>query len=188
MITNYGTQPVHVERIVMKGNMSYSIPPAQLPFVVEPQKTQRIAICIEGRGLGDQLDTMLIYDACGHEDQLLMKTPVLASIGTGLDRCNNAISITTFMPTKRTFLTAPMPNPSRDAAQIDLGLRQPEVVDLEIFNASGEPVMSVLQNIDFPSGVSRVAFDVSTLESGAYFCRMTTAGGEVFVEKMVVNK
>jgi hypothetical protein len=179
---------VNIARIAMKGNLSYSIPPSQLPFVIPPGSSQRLSVCVEGRNLGDQIDTMIVYDGCGHEEHLMMKTPVLASIGTGSDWCNNAISISTFAPSKRTFLTAPMPNPAHGEAVIDLGLTHPETVNLELLDAFGKPALAVLRGIDFPSGVSRVMFDISTLDAGAYFCRMTTATGMVYVEKMIVTR
>lgn len=188
LLTNYGSQPMSINRIMMRGNRLYSVPPAQFPLTIPAGGMRRVAVCIEGVEMGVLLDTMVIFDGCDHIEEVKMVTPVLSSNGEGLDNCNNAIGITTYAPTKRNFLTTPLPNPARTTATVDVALSQGSQVNLEIFDASGNPAMPVLRGIDLPAGINRVAFDVSKLDNGAYFCRMQTASGHVFVEKLVVTR
>lgn len=187
-LTNYGLRPLDINRIVMKGNVDYSIPPAQFPLRLNPGETRRVALCIEGVEAGLLLDTMMIFDGCDHLEELKVVTPIRVVNGLGQDICNNSIGITTYAPTKRGFLTPPMPNPAAGTAAVDVALAHPARVDLEIFDASGNPAVPVLRGIELPAGINRVSFDVSKLDNGAYFCRMRTASGEVFVEKLMVTR
>jgi len=188
VLTNYGLRPIDVSMIYMKNNVHFSIPPSQLPLVLGSGDSIRLAICTEAEEPGDMIDTLVLVDGCGHRDEVMMLKPVTLLALEGVDDCNNAISVTAFAPAKRLFLSTPMPNPAGDVTLIDLGLARNETVDLEVLDALGRPALSVLRRIDLASGINRVAFDVSKLDNGYYFCRMTTAAGEVRVEKMVVRR
>lgn len=188
ILTNYGYRPVTVDRVVLKGNLSYSVPPSQFPMVVQPGESVPLSVCIEGWDTGLAFDTMMIFDGCEHVDELMMVTPVTALTGIGSDVCNNALGIATFAPAKRNYLATPIPNPAGAAVSVDVALAESDIVNLEIFDASGNPAFPVLRGIEMPAGISRVSFDVSKLDNGAYFCRMQTARGEVFVEKLVVTR
>ena len=134
------------------------------------------------------LDTLVLLDECGHGEELAMVLPVqLLDLG-GSDICNNAISINTFAPAKRLFLSTPFPNPADGVARVDLGLDRDETIDLEIFDADGRPALAILRRIDLPSGINRVAFDLSSLGNGSYFCRLVTSSGGMRVEKIVVRR
>lgn len=188
LLTNYGHRPVTIDRVVLKGNLSYSVPPSQFPMIVQPGESVPLSVCIEGWDTGLAFDTMMIFDGCEHLDELMMVTPVLALNGLGSDICNNALGISTFAPAKRNYLTTPIPNPAGAAVSVDVALAERDIVNLEIFDASGNPAFPVLRGIEMSAGISRVSFDVSKLDNGAYFCRMQTARGEVFVEKLVVTR
>jgi hypothetical protein len=188
LVTNYGSRPLALSRAIMRGNRNYSIPPSQFPISIPPHGTATLALCFEGMSDIDQLDTLVVLDGCGNEEMLLVKNPVRPLTNTGEDRCGNTISISTYAPTKRVFLTTPVPNPSGGSALVDIGLPLADRVDVEIFSASGVPVMSVARRVQLPAGISRVNFDVSELDNGSYFCRMTTARGNVIVEKMIVRR
>jgi len=69
-----------------------------------------------------------------------------------------------------------------------MGLANDETVRLEIFDAMGNAVALALDDAPLPAGLHRVSFDISRLSSGDYFCRMSTSGGEVLVEKLVVRE
>lgn len=188
LLTNYGSQAMSINRVLMRGNIRYSVPPAQFPITIPAGEMRWVTVCIEGVETGMILDTMVIFDECDHIEELKVVTPILSANGEGLDNCNNAIGITTYAPTKRNFLTTPLPNPAHTTVTVDVALSQSSRVNLEIFDASGNPALPVLRGIDLPAGINRVAFDVSKLDNGAYFCRMQTATGQVFVEKLVVTR
>jgi hypothetical protein len=187
-ITNYGSRPVTIGRVIMRGNRLYSIPPSQFPMVVPPKGSTRVMVCVEGRADDEISDTLVVVDECGHEEAVLLKNMVLPGDGAGSDICGDTLGFNTFAPTKRLFLTTPVPNPSGVAALVDIGLPNDDEVSIDIYSSAGDPVMSVVRAAPLRAGVSRVTFDVSKLESGAYICRMTTASGAVYLQKMIVRR
>lgn len=189
LLVNYGARRLSVARILMTDNRSFSIPPAQLPVVLEPGESRRIAVCLEGRVAGEQIDTLLILDGCGRWENVLLRTPVNASVGHGADLCGSFITVQSYGAAKRTFLTVPAPNPtSGGEVFVDIGLRRDEVVTLQLLDLSGETVHRVLDNVPLEAGLHRIAFDPAGVESGAYFCRMRTESGEVFSQKLIIRE
>jgi hypothetical protein len=188
LIVNYGGRGLSVAGVHMKGNVAFSVPQSLFPLLIPARDSVRVAVCIEGLQAGDMIDTLVLLDQCGHDEELAMMTPVKLFALEGADRCNNAISINTLAPAKRLFLSTPVPNPAEAVAYVDLGLDRDETVDFELFDAAGRPALPVLRRIALPSGINRVLFDVSALDGGAYFCRLTTVTGRVRVEKMVVGR
>ncbi|MDB5033908.1 MAG: hypothetical protein JWQ98_1149 [Chlorobi bacterium] len=186
-LVNYGIRPLTLASAFMKSNVRYSIPPLQLPLVIPAHSSVGLRVNVQGADVGDQIDTLVLVDLCGHNEELAMLTPVIASVSNAAV-CNTRISVSTFAPVKRTFLTALAPNPSNTGAYVDVGLTHQQPVSLAIYDANGNRVMDLLQNIELNAGISRITFDVSGLGNGAYFCRMTTSGGESRVEKMIVNR
>lgn len=189
LLTNYGSRQLTVARILMDQNRSFSIPPAQLPVVLAPGQAKRLAICLEGRAAGEQIDTLLLLDECGRWENVLLRTMVETSHGHGMDMCGNTIQMQSFGAAKRTFLTVPAPNPvSGDEAFVDIGLRQDEEVTIGVIDFNGEHVLRVIENVSLEAGVHRVAFMLGALQSGLYFCRMETSSGEVYSQKMIVRE
>ena len=189
LLTNYGTQTVDISRATLQGNLEFSIPPSQFPMQLVPGESAMIAICLEGRFAGNQLDTLLIIDSCGRIDQIPLKTPVDFGLGHGVDRCGQNVTIQAFAPSKRTLLMPPFPNPTPgEPVGLDIGLQQDEVVTIEVLNMGGESMLRVLNKSFLTGGLHRLQFEPVGLESGTYFCRMRTERGEVKTVKMVVEK
>jgi hypothetical protein len=173
----------------MGGYIIYSIPPTQLPLEVAAGSSRTVAVCIEGKRLGEQGDTLYLTDECGHEEQVKMATPVASLQGIGSNGCRSTIMVETQGAAKRTFIMPPAPNPVQGmSATVDLGLAQPEIVTLELLDMQGERTLEIMRNIEMPAGVVRIQFDITDLKNGAYFCRMTTASGGVHIEKFVVQR
>ncbi|HVZ38660.1 MAG TPA: T9SS type A sorting domain-containing protein [Candidatus Kapabacteria bacterium] len=188
IIRNYGLKPLHIQHAVMRGNVLFSIPPAQLPLTIAPGDSALLEICIDGKSDQDLADTLDILDGCNHAEEIMVMAPLKLLTGNGTTSCGTAISVATVAPTKRAFLTTPLPNPVAGAATVDVGLPHATAVTVRIYAATGQPVMNVLNGDQLPAGISRVTFDVSALDPGAYFCRMTTAEGAVHVEKIIVRR
>jgi len=189
VLNNYGLKPLRLTNVRMRGNESFSIPPAQLPLLLAPGEQRKIAICIEGTRAGELDDTLLVEGECGIDEQVALKAPVNWISGTGHDQCNNAISLQMYAPTKRTFLAAPVPNPvTAGTSYIDIGLTASQAVRLDVVALDGRVALPVLGGVNLQAGINRVSFDLSRLDSGPYFCRLVTASGDVFVEKLVIGR
>ena len=189
MLRNYGARTLTIARATLMLNKEFSIPPAQFPLSIDPGDSISIAVCLEGHFAGDQTDTLLIVDTCGRWDHVPMKTPVDFGYGFGVDRCGQNVTIQAFAPAKQTFLMTPFPNPTPgEPVGMDIGLRRDERVTVEVLDMNGEAVLRVLNGSAMKGGLHRLRFEPVDLESGTYFCRMTTGSGEVKTVKMVVRK
>ena len=189
VLSNYGSRPLPVSNIRMRGNISFSIPPAQLPLVIPPHGRRVVQLCIQGLGDTTMIDTVVISNGCGLLEEVRVTAEVVILRGTGADICNNAISVEQHAPSKRTFLQPPVPNPAAGAvASVDIGMATDDVVAFEIYQSNGEPALTVLRSVRLEAGLNRVTFDISGLDAGVYLCRLVTATGGQFVQKMVVGR
>lgn len=185
-IVNYGTQTQRIVAATFARNEFVSIPPSQLPIVLARGERRAIAVYLDARYSGTMADTLTLIDACGRTDQIAVEALVPIVTGSGEDRCNNALRVSSIGPTKRSFVSVPVPNPSRGGtATIDIGLDRGGDVSLEILDASGEIATTVFRGIDFREGLHRVVADLATLSSGRYFVRLNCPAG-TFVEQLVV--
>jgi hypothetical protein len=187
-LTNYGLRTLDLHRVRLRGNILYSIPPSQLPMVLQPGESRRLSVCIEGKEWSDETDTLEIFDACDHNEVVALLTPVRYALGAGADQCSSRIGVSTYAPAKRTFLTTPMPNPAMGSVHVAIGLHEGERVGLEVFDLQGNRLLRVLEGVTLPAGVTRVDFELGGLPEGSYYCRMTTERGEVMSEKLVVSR
>jgi hypothetical protein len=187
-ILNYGGRPVVLTSAWLSGNRVYSIPPAQFPFVIPPYSERRIAVCVNAiETTGLVRDTLMMTDACGREDAVLLRGVV--SRLTATDGCDNSLSISSVGASKRTFLATPHPNPvTGSIATVDIGLAGDGLVSLELVDLGGNIATTVMQRVGLRAGLHRVSFDLSSLDNGTYFCRLRTAGGGQYVEKIVVQR
>lgn len=189
VLTNYGHRELVIGQILVEQNRNFSIPPSQLPLRVGPGDSVTLAICLEGRFAGEQLDTLLLVDTCGRWERVAMKTPVGYGLGYGVDRCGQELTIQAFAPAKQTFLTTPFPNPSSGGTiGVDIGLRRDEFVSIDVLDMGGTQVLRVMEGVEMKGGVHRLKFDPAELESGLYICRMVTATGDVYTSKMIIAK
>jgi hypothetical protein len=78
------------------------------------------------------------------------------------------------------------PNPFNPSTTIEYALPEASQVRLEIFNALGERVASLVDARQ-EAGTYRSRFDASTLPSGMYLYRLS-AGGNVSVKRMILMK
>ncbi len=78
------------------------------------------------------------------------------------------------------------PNPFNPSTTIEYALPEASQVRLEVFNALGERVASLVDARQ-EAGTYRSRFDASTLPSGMYLYRLS-AGGNVSVKRMILMK
>lgn len=79
------------------------------------------------------------------------------------------------------------PNPFNPATVIKFSIPEKSSVKLNIFNALGQQVASLL-NKEMEAGNHSVKFDASRLTSGVYFYRLETNTGNLAVKKMLLIK
>ena len=85
-----------------------------------------------------------------------------------------------------TFLGNNYPNPFNNQTRIPLVVPENSRVKIDIFNAAGAHVATVLDD-QLPVGYYEIPYDAATLSSGVYFYRLTTSN-DVKFEKMLLLK
>jgi len=78
------------------------------------------------------------------------------------------------------------PNPFNNSTKISFNLPSINVVKLEVFNAKGELVQSVFKGL-LKSGSHSFNFNATSLNSGVYYCRVSTSS-EVKTTKLMLLK
>jgi hypothetical protein len=176
-ITNYGLRPLTITTARMSSNLSASVPPSQLPMTLAPGEQRRLAICLDGRETGLLDDTLTIYDDCGRYEAIALRAAVQGLSAGGGDRCNSALSVQSIGPSKRTFLATPVPNPSAGPITIDVGLAADDAITLELVDANGRAAYAIMRAEPLRGGLHRIVADLSDLESGRYYVRLTGTTG-----------
>ncbi len=78
------------------------------------------------------------------------------------------------------------PNPFNPSTQISFALPSSELVQLSVFNVSGQMVVELI-NDQMPAGVHQVTFDAQGLSSGTYIYQLKTSDG-VLNKKLLLIK
>jgi len=86
------------------------------------------------------------------------------------------------------YLSQNYPNPFNQSTRIVFFLASTENVNIEIFNARGQKVRSIMKNSS-PQGYHQLEFDAQNLASGVYFVRAEMPdNGHVVTRKIVLMK
>ena len=78
------------------------------------------------------------------------------------------------------------PNPFNPSTKIRFTIPEASVVSLKVFNAIGEEVANLVNEV-YESGTNEIVFNASNLTSGIYFVRME-AGSFVSTRKITLLK
>jgi len=78
------------------------------------------------------------------------------------------------------------PNPFNGSTRIEFSLPNSQFVSLRVFNALGQEVALLVNDI-LPAGVHSVSFDAAGLPTGVYTCRIS-AGSYVQTRKLILMK
>lgn len=100
------------------------------------------------------------------------------SLGTTIEQLETPVSFT---------LNQNYPNPFNPSTVISYKLAQSSKVTLEVFDVMGRKV-ATLVNRNEPAGLQTVTFDASSLASGVYIYRLSTAKGAQLTRKMMLIK
>jgi len=81
------------------------------------------------------------------------------------------------------------PNPTSGELQIETSDMRCEILDIEIFDVYGKKIVSNLKSqvSSLKSQVSNQIIDISHLQSGVYFLKITTGAGNTVTKKIILN-
>lgn len=78
------------------------------------------------------------------------------------------------------------PNPASNSVQVSVELDDPGNAEIVILNSDGNEVANS-GKMDTPEGLTNKSFDISNLDNGIYFVKVT-AGGYQTVERLIIQK
>ena len=189
-LENTGLMPLDLYRLRFNGNLEFSLPPDQMPLLLQPGERFPLEVCVRPTAVGLFQDTLIIEFFCGQLiDVVEFQSFVKPLLGNGRDRCGNLIEVSVGGATKRDFLENPSPNPSpKGIATVTFGLRESRPVEMTLHDGNGMEVLRLLDSDDIAEGISRIHVDVSELSSGRYYLRMDGPKGESFVRPIVIKE
>ncbi|MBI5472539.1 MAG: T9SS type A sorting domain-containing protein [Ignavibacteriae bacterium] len=79
------------------------------------------------------------------------------------------------------------PNPFNPKTKIEYAVPTQSLVKIEVYNLLGQRVAMLVNEVK-PAGYYVVDFNANGVSSGLYFYRMTTAGAQTFLKKMILMK
>ena len=80
------------------------------------------------------------------------------------------------------------PNPFHSKTKIVFSAVSEEEITLEVYSLTGVKVASLFEGELVPGQVYEKEFNSHNLTSGIYFARMTTAKGEIYTKKLILNR
>ena len=78
------------------------------------------------------------------------------------------------------------PNPFKGNTTVEMAIRKPSPINLQIFDINGQLVTSILQNKVYESGTFAIPFQTRNYANGVYYFVLTTAE-EVLTEKVIMK-
>ncbi|MBK7185546.1 MAG: T9SS type A sorting domain-containing protein [Ignavibacteria bacterium] len=89
--------------------------------------------------------------------------------------------------TASSFSLAARPNPASTVINIELGLREPLTVSIELINEMGQTVATFVDGQQYVKGLHLIGGDVSTIATGMYFLRVRSAKGTLTSRLAIVR-
>ncbi len=79
------------------------------------------------------------------------------------------------------------PNPTSDKIKIDFELNENKLIDIQIFNTSGQLVKKVQTN-PLSKGLHSLTMDVDELSEGIYFAQIWTSGNLISTQRFIISR
>jgi len=172
-----------------KHNISFSVPPGQLPYTIEPYGKYNLQVCYTSYNMPFERDTLLIFDHCRNH-YVPMVAEVTADGSTGQSNCNIYIE-TEPKDIDRSFVAyfdRPYPNPAFDDVYIDVIGKIQEVIEAEI------SIYDYMGNkINFEKTIFSTNNESTTIKlsvkagNGTYFVKIVQ-GGQLVVYPIIILK
>lgn len=172
-----------------KNNISFSVPPGQLPFTIEPNGKYNLQVCYTSYNLPLERDTLIIFDRCMNH-LIPMVAEVTTDGSTGQSNCEIYIE-TEPKDIDKSFVAyfdRPYPNPAFEDVYIDVIGKIQEVIDADIsvYDYMGNKI-SFEKTIFCTNNQSTTVKLTLKASNGTYFVKILQ-GGQIVVYPIVLLK
>lgn len=169
-------------------NVSFSIPPTQLPFVLLPGEQRSLSLCFTADTLGFHADTLIIEDTCRPNRLPLQSFVKTLGQKTVQSECEIPLKIELNRAGKGFYISPPYPNPTRDGFSLTVmpvEAESNEEAFMTVYDIYGSPIYNTsisqvqLNNSEKKGdqalaietkGWARGRYTVILQCSGEYFC------------------
>lgn len=179
-IVSKSWKPQVITNILLKRNLSFSLPQSQFPITLAPFGSYDLDICYSPNKMGTERDTVILEDLCSPH--------ILPLVAAGLpndynsnSKCDVPLEFKTddIISTLKMSFDVPFPNPTTGIVYIPFKVvykdKQPEYqiyLQNTIGNIKTTPIITQKSH-NFVNGYSidnlQAEFNISTLPSGLYF-------------------
>ncbi|GAB1430225.1 hypothetical protein MASR2M18_10580 [Ignavibacteria bacterium] len=191
---NYGSYPLTFNNIELDVNIVFSIPQSQLPFVIMPKESRKLAVCytpVSARKVNP-------YDSVGLPDKdgfglnfrcltrrILLKGTPSDIYRDGDSRCQLPVYTISDRVAPHYYLDDGYPNPSNGIVRFGFDVPIESDIRIVLTDISGIEQFVILEG-HFPAGHFIGDIPTDRLAPGVYFYRMT-AGGELLARPIIVK-
>lgn len=191
---NYGSYPLTFNNIELDVNIVFSIPQSQLPCVIMPKESRKLAVCytpVSARKVNP-------YDSVGLPDKdgfgvnfrcltrrILLKGTPSDIYRDGDSRCQLPVYTIADRVAPHYYLDDGYPNPANGIVHFGFDVPIESDIRIVLTDISGIEQFVILEG-RFPSGHFIGGIPTDRLAPGVYFYRMT-AGGELLARPIIVK-
>lgn len=186
MVVNNGLRPLVISGGRARGNIAVSMPPSQFPLVVPPGEKRAATVCASGAIAGILIDTLDLFDECGHFESIEYNGEVNVNVldGVTLGNCTIPLALTITASGKRTVFVAA--SPTREALHLFLGSTENSPVAVELVALDGALSGSALQLGTIGATIQSATLPLGTTPAGLYLCRLRTIDGSILGTQQVI--
>jgi photosystem II stability/assembly factor-like uncharacterized protein len=172
-----------------KNNISFSVPPGQLPYIIEPNGKYNLRVCYTSYNMPLERDTLIIFDHCKNHS-VPMAAEVTADPNTGQSNCDIFIE-TSPKDIDKTFVAyfdRPYPNPAFEDVYIDVIGKIQEVLDanISLYDYMGNKIE--FEKTIFSSNTQSTTVKLSVKASNGTYVVKIVQGGQIVVYPIVILK
>lgn len=185
-INNYGHFPITIDRYSLTNWNIYSIPPSNLPLVIQPNTTEKLEVCFNPSIIYDSLpDTLKIYNSC-----LNFKIPLNGS-SEGIykevnSKCDVIVKIGISQVPKDFIFEEVENKPIINSGKLIFGIPKQINTKFVVHDMLGNEKKTLIDS-DFTTGFYEYTFDYSDWDSGVYFITMMS-NNKIITRKFYVSK
>lgn len=170
LIKNVANEPLVLNYLFVKGNISFSTIPGEFPLTLEPNETKSVHICYSPQKIGVERDTLILFDRCW-DQYVFMEGFGTPNYYDAISNCNVKVygSTSQFLSKRLMNEISIYPNPTNGLVYINLPFKDEQIV-FEFYDIFGEKQkLIVVEEIS-----NKYLIDLSNFSPGIYFIKLVT--------------
>lgn len=186
-LTNYGKNEIILNDPRLSQNIRFSIPPSQLPLIINPGSFHDLKICYFGNKDTDDIESDTIKLGFNCIDKFIIVLGKTDSLSFNNDtKCDIPILFEIADVPDNAFVSGTYPNPAGGIVNVDFNNPANQTVRIQLFNTIGVQVRTY-QYENLNKGYYAIPLDLNKLSSGYYNMRVSI-GDNHFDRPVMLSK